>query len=236
LPNALFCFWVSRPVTRNSTVTPRMMAIFVVICDAVWKAHNCVRPAPSRVPSYTCPMSANVLPPTSDFVFKLLFGDEYEQIHRVICVCITSKPLFLEVREYLNRFRFCNMDNGLCFEGMPEEIYTLELSKVPVGDDGTGWWEWVRFLLARTEEEIEMLTQGNSEIRKAADALYVLSADPEVRAKYEMHEKASRDRISQIAAAERKVRSEWQAVVADKDAENERLRAENEVLRARLKN
>ena len=145
-------------------------------------------------------------------------GDEYDQIHRVICVCITSRPLFPGVRDYLNRFRFCNMANGLCFEGIPEEIYTIELSKVPAENDGTDWWEWVRFLLARTEEEIEMLTQGNSEIRKAADALYVLSADPEVRAKYEMHEKAMRDRISQIAAAERKVRGEWQVVVADRDA------------------
>jgi len=181
-------------------------------------------------------------------------GDEYEQIHRVICVCITSKPLFPGVSEYLNRFRFCNMDNGLCFEGIPEEIYTIELSKVPTENDGTDWWEWVRFLLARTEEEIEMLTQRNSEIRKAADALYVLSADPEVRAKYEMHEKAMRDRISQIAAAERKVRGEWQAVVADmdakladkdaviadkdakladRDAENERLRAQVAELKAK---
>ena len=112
----------------------------------------------------------------------------------------------------------------------------------------------MRFLLARTEEEIEMLTQRNSEIRKAADALYVLSADPEVRAKYEMHEKAMRDRISQIAAAERKVRGEWQAVVADmdakladkdaviadkdakladRDAENERLRAQVAELKAK---
>jgi len=134
-------------------------------------------------------------------------------------VCITSKPLFPEAGEYLNRFRFCNLTNGLCFEGIPEEIYTVELSKVPSKNDGTGWWEWVRFLLARTEEEVEMVARANSEIRKAADALYVLSADPNVRTEYERHEMAVRDKISRLESA--------------KAAENERLRAQVAELQAK---
>jgi len=174
-------------------------------------------------------------------------GDGYEQIQRVVCVCITSKPLFPGVREYLNRFRFCNLTNGLCFEGIPEEIYTVELSKVPSENDGTGWWEWVRFLLARTEEEVEMVAQANPEIRKAADALYVLSADPNVRTEYERHEMAARDEISRLASAKAQVDRKWQGVVADRDAkiadmgtkladqdaENERLRAQIAELQAR---
>ena len=145
--------------------------------------------------------------------------EDYERIQRVICVCITSKPLFPEAKEYLNRFRFYNEENGLCFESIPEEIYTLELSKVPPVSDGTRRWNWVQFLLARTEEAIEMLAEGNPDIRKAADALYTLSADPKVRAEYEMHEKAWRDRTSQIASAIRGERNIWQGVVAGKDAE-----------------
>jgi len=144
--------------------------------------------------------------------------DEYEKIQRVVCVCITSKPLFPEVPEYLNRFRFCNLANGLCFEGIPEEIYTVELLKVPSENDGTGWWEWVRFLLAQTEEDVEMVAQANTEIRKAADALYVLSADPNVRTEYERHEMAVRDEISRLASAKAQVDRKWQGVVADRDA------------------
>jgi len=180
--------------------------------------------------------------------------DRYEKIQRVVCVCITSKPLFPGVREYLNRFQFCNLTNGLCFEGIPEEIYTVELSKVPLENDGTGWWEWVRFLLARTEEEVEMVARANTEIRKAADALYVLSADPNVRTEYERHEMAVRDEISRLESAKAKVAREWQGVVADmgakladmgtklasKDAviadtatENERLRAQVAELQAK---
>jgi len=158
-------------------------------------------------------------------------GDGYEQIQRVVCVCITSKPLFPEASEYLNRFWFCNLANGLCFEGIPEEIYTVELSKVPTENDGTGWWEWVRFLPARTEEDVEMVARANSEIRKAADALYVLSAD---RTEYERHEMAVRDEISRLESAKAKVDRKWEGVVDDRDAKLADMGAENERLRAQI--
>ena len=152
---------------------------------------------------------------------QIASGDNYDAIQRVICVCITSFGLFPGVAEYVNGFRFYNPRNGLCFEGIPEEIYTVELAKVPVANDGNRIWEWLRFLLARTEEEIEMIAQGNPEIRKAANALYVLSSDPEVRFRYEAQEKARMDEESRRAYAvedgREKERNIWQAVVADKD-------------------
>ena len=75
-----------------------------------------------------------------------------------------------------------------------------------------------------------MLAKRNAEIRKGADALYMLSADPDVRAKYEAREKAWRDRAAQLDDAfedgREKERGNWQIMVADMDAENERLRLE----------
>ncbi|MCL2232903.1 MAG: Rpn family recombination-promoting nuclease/putative transposase, partial [Treponema sp.] len=123
-----------------------------------------------------------------------------------------------------------------------EEIYTLELSKVPNANDGKRVWEWLQFLLARTEEEFEMIAEVNPEIRKATDALYTLSADPAVRAEYDMREKAWRDRVSQFHDAEEKgiekgraeERVIWQGVVADKDAALAGKDAEIERLRAQL--
>jgi len=157
-------------------------------------------------------------------------NDHYDRIQRVICVCIISKALFPDAKEYLNRFRFHNRENDLCFQEIPEEIYTLELSKVPGANDGNRVWEWLQFLLARTQEEFEMIAERNPEIRKATDALYALSADANVRAEYEMREKAWWDRVSQFADAREEGRAEergiWQGVVASKDEEIERLRAE----------
>ena len=63
-----------------------------------------------------------------------------------------------------------------------------------------------------------MVAQANTEIRKAADALYVLSADPNVRTEYERHEMAVRDEISRLASAKAQVDRKWQGVVADRDA------------------
>ena len=43
-----------------------------------------------------------------------------------------------------------------------------------------------------------MVAVQNPEIRKAVDTLYELSSDEKVRAEYEMHQKARRDRMWEI--------------------------------------
>jgi len=78
-----------------------------------------------------------------------------------------------------------------------------------------------------------MIAERNPEIRKATDALYTLSADPAVRAEYEMREKAWWDRVSQFHDARAEERDIWQGVVADKEAEIERLRAQIAELQAK---
>jgi predicted transposase/invertase (TIGR01784 family) len=121
----------------------------------------------------------------------------YSVIQKVICVCITNYRLFPETTEYLNGFRFYNPKNHLTFEDIPEEVYTIELPKVPAETDGTALWDWVQFLRAERKEEFEIVAEKNAEIRKAVNTLYELSADEKVRAEYEMRQKAWRDRMSQ---------------------------------------
>jgi predicted transposase/invertase (TIGR01784 family) len=100
------------------------------------------------------------------------------------------------VKEYLNIFRFYNQKNGLCFEDIPEEIYTLELPKVPASSDGSAGWSWMQFLRSRQKDEFEMVAVDNPEIRKAADTLYQLSADDLIKDEYERRQKAWRDRAT----------------------------------------
>ena len=135
-------------------------------------------------------------------------GEQYTVIQKVICICITDFTIFPKEKEYLNNFRFTNKKNGLCFEAIPEEIYTLELPKVPARHDGTECWNWMQFLRAKRKEELEMVAVQNPEIRKAVDKLYVLSADEKVRAEYAMRQKARRDHMWLIEDARQDGREE----------------------------
>jgi predicted transposase/invertase (TIGR01784 family) len=105
------------------------------------------------------------------------------------------------LKEYLNRFRFYNPDNGLCFEKIPEEIYIIELPKVPEESDGRAVWDWMKFLKGKEKEDFEMIAERNSEVRGAVNTLYRISEDPEVRARMEYREKARRDHATLLYAA-----------------------------------
>jgi predicted transposase/invertase (TIGR01784 family) len=128
-------------------------------------------------------------------------GERYDVIRQVICVCILDHMLFPEAKEYLNRFRFYNLENGLCFERIPEEIYTIELPKVPPESDGRAVWDWMQFLRGKRKEEFEMVAERNGEVRGAVDMLYRLSEDPEVRVRMEYREKARKDHATLLHAA-----------------------------------
>jgi predicted transposase/invertase (TIGR01784 family) len=130
-------------------------------------------------------------------------GEEYDVIQRVICVCITDYKIFSWRKEYLNKFVFCNPETGLIFDEIPEEVYTLELPKVPQQSDGKKIWSWLQFLRSRKKEEFEMVAEMNPEIRKAVEKLQMMGNTEEARAEYEWRLKCIRDHNSQINGAYR---------------------------------
>ena len=125
-------------------------------------------------------------------------GEHYDKIQRVICVCITDHAIHKEDRRYLNYFCFSNPETGLRFKEIPEEIFTLELPKVPAESDGSKIWAWLQFLRAKQKGEFDMIAATNPEIREAVDILYEISADEKVRAEYAARQKAWMDRQSQF--------------------------------------
>jgi predicted transposase/invertase (TIGR01784 family) len=128
-------------------------------------------------------------------------GERYDVIQRVICVCILDYALFPKATEYLNRFKFYDSEHKLCFEGIPEEIYTLELAKVPEESDGKAVWDWLCFLKGKRKEDFDMIAERTVEVRGAVDTLYRLSEDPETRARMEYREKARHDHATLLHAA-----------------------------------
>ena len=125
-------------------------------------------------------------------------GEHYDKIQRVICVCITDHVIHKEDKRYLNYFCFSNPETGLRFKDIPEEIFTLELPKVPADSDGSKIWAWLQFLRAKKKGEFDMIATTNPEIREAVDILYEISADEKVRAEYAARQKAWMDRQSQF--------------------------------------
>ncbi|MDR0654740.1 MAG: Rpn family recombination-promoting nuclease/putative transposase, partial [Treponema sp.] len=83
----------------------------------------------------------------------------------------------------------------------PEEIYTMELPKVPEESDGRAVWGWMQFLRGKRKEDFEMAAERNPEVRGAVDTLYRLSEDAEVRAQMEYRDKARRDHATLLHAA-----------------------------------
>lgn len=70
------------------------------------------------------------------------------------------------------------------------ELHTVELPKVPAVDDGSDLWDWMRFVAADTEEELDMAAKDNPQIARAATLVKHFSADESLRAAVE-----SRDRF-----------------------------------------
>jgi predicted transposase/invertase (TIGR01784 family) len=138
-------------------------------------------------------------------------GEHYDKIQRVICVCITDHVIHKGDNRYLNYFCFCNPETGLCFKGIPEEIFTLELPKLPADRDGSKIWDWLQFLRSKQKGEFDMIASANPEIRKAVDILYEISADDKVRAEYNARQRAWMDRQSQFDGYYKKGRTEGRA-------------------------
>ena len=107
-------------------------------------------------------------------------GGDYLDIKRSICILITDFALFRENKRYHSRYRLYDIDTELAFTDLLEVI-TLELPKLPQDSDGTARWDWLRFMGARRQEELEMLAEKNPQVCKAVAKLMELNADERAR-------------------------------------------------------
>ena len=165
---------------------------------------------------------------------KLIVGqigenEKYDQIKKTICIVITDFPLIENSApgRYHHVFRLYDPVDGTYF-GNVEEIHVCEPVRLPKEFDGTKLWEWILFLSARVEEDLEMLKERNAEIRPAVEQLYRISANNKVRLLYEAREKAWRDEQARLDYSHQEGREEGrQEVYADMlKLKNEGLTAE----------
>jgi predicted transposase/invertase (TIGR01784 family) len=119
-------------------------------------------------------------------------GDQYSKIQKAITIVITGESFIPNSDRYFHRFAFADLDAGVEFSDL-KEIYTLELGKLPPDTDGTAKYDWAKFIDAETEEELDMVSNRNPQIKRAAVKLRELSADEKARDMFERREKGRRD-------------------------------------------
>jgi predicted transposase/invertase (TIGR01784 family) len=134
-------------------------------------------------------------------------GDEYRRIKRSICIVIADFVLIRENAAYCNRYRLHDPETGSEFTDLLE-VDTLELPKLPRDGDGTPLWDWLKFLDARNEEDLKMLTEKNPGVKKAVAKLMALSEDERTRMLAESREKLRRDIVASNEGAREEGRKE----------------------------
>jgi len=122
-------------------------------------------------------------------------GDPYDKIQRVISIIITDHPLIEESDKFHHHFRLYDLENKILLTDILE-IHTLEIPKArkSLGDtEDTNLLNWMKFLDAKTEEELNVLAQKSPVMQKATLRLLELSADEKARQLYDARLKEQSD-------------------------------------------
>jgi predicted transposase/invertase (TIGR01784 family) len=113
----------------------------------------------------------------------------------------------------------------------------FELKKMPDVDsiDKTSEKDlWLALFNADTEEELEKLTvEGGDVMTQAIEAYRGITATDKFKYLENLREKIKHDEAQALSNARKQEREKWQDVVANKDAENERLRQQLAELQAK---
>jgi predicted transposase/invertase (TIGR01784 family) len=137
-------------------------------------------------------------------------GGDYGEIKRAISILITDYVQIPENRSYHNRYVLHDRQTGSVFTDLME-VDTLELPKLPRDEDGTEEWQWMKFLDARKEEELNTVAEKDPLVAKAVARLMELSQDERARMLAESREKFLRDVAAREHGAEEKGRAEGRA-------------------------
>jgi len=166
-------------------------------------------------------------------------GEDYGKLPRSVVISLIDFNLF-DCKQFHSEFRALEVSRG---EQLTDKmsLHFFELKKVPAGDldPGDMLLLWLSLFRAETEEELEKIKATEVPVmEQMIDAYNQIAASPEFLELERLRQRAREDEANALSTAEKKGRAVermiWQSVVAGKDVENERLRAENAELRAKL--
>jgi len=138
---------------------------------------------------------------------QLKSAEDYDSIKKTVSIVITGERLIHEHEEYHDVFTVYSSKTNTEFTDVVE-IHTLELPKLPKVSDGTELCDWLEFINADSEEELNMLAQKNAQMKVPVDRLLELNHDSDARALFEAREKQRRDNMSRERKARREGKQE----------------------------
>jgi len=162
----------------------------------------------------------------------LAAGGAYKDLPRTVVISIIDFDLF-KCEEYNSEFQALEVSRH---EPLTDKmsLYFFELNKLPqeVTADNMKLL-WLTLFKADTEEELAKIeSMGVPVMEQAIRAYHQITADSEFRELERLREMARHNEASALRHArdegKAEERGKWQSVVADKDAEIARLRAELE--------
>ncbi|MBQ8262184.1 MAG: Rpn family recombination-promoting nuclease/putative transposase [Lachnospiraceae bacterium] len=149
-------------------------------------------------------------------------GENYQDIKPVIHIGFLDFTLFPEFPEFYAKYQLLNVKNHLVYsDKFTLSVIDLTQIKLATAEDKAGQLDyWASLFKANTWEEIKMIAKNNSYFSEAAETMYHLSADEEIRLQCQARadfERLERSNNARYAAA---------------DAENKALKEENAMLKA----
>ena len=141
---------------------------------------------------------------------------------QVINIGFLDFTLFPEFPEFYAKYQLLNVKNHLVYsDKFTLSVIDLTQIKLATAEDKAGQLDyWASLFKANTWEEIKMIAKNNSYFSEAAETMYQLSADEEIRLQCQARadfERLERSNNARYAAA---------------DAENKALKEENAMLKA----
>jgi len=155
-------------------------------------------------------------------------GEKYKILPRTIIISIIDFNLF-SCDEYHSVFKPLEINRYELFSDKMN-IHIFELEKIPANiNEKDMLLLWLSLFKAETVEELKKIEAMEVPVmNQAINAYYNITAESEFRESERLYEKARHDEASALNHAREEESKKWQVVVADKDAEIARLKAELE--------
>jgi len=162
-------------------------------------------------------------------------GEEYIDLPRTIIISIVGFNLF-DCVEFHSEYQALEVKRHTPLTDKMS-LHYFELPKLPVLERAEYGKElWLTLFNVETEEELAKIEALEVPIMKQAIGAYrSVTATDEFKEIERLRSRARHNEASALGHARREEREKWQSVVAQKDAENDKLRKQLAELQAKLK-